>query len=371
MKKLFSILLIVVLGLTILAGCSAKEEQGGQEPQEQSIVVTDMLGRDVEIPANPEKFVNVGVGSLRLYTYVAPLDKLVGVEKIEAEGRSGVPFSAIYSETFNKLPIIGQGGPAGSADPEQILAVGPDVIFNTYARDKADADDLQEKTGLPVIVLSYGESDDVFDEELYASLRLIGKITGEAEKAEEVVTSLEKYKNDLIQRTQGIAVENRPTVYVGALGNRGARGIESTRGNYTLLNVLHAQNVVDSTNHEGAVIIDKEMLLEWDPQYIFIDLDGIHLVEEDYQKNPSFYQALSAVKNENAHVQLPYILLRANLETAIADAYYMGMVLYPNEFSDIDPVAMADEIYIEFLGQPFYQQMVEDYRGFGKITFEN
>lgn len=295
-----------------------------------------------------------------------PLDKLVGVEQNEKEKSTGVPYSIINSDIFKELPTIGQGGPRGSADPEQILNVAPDVIFNTYATDAAAADELQDKTGIPVVALSYGNVD-VFDQDLYDSLILIGKITGEEKRAEEIVSLLKGYHNDLLTRTANISDENKPTVYVGALGSKGPQGIESTRGDYILLNVLNAINVVDETGKKGSMIIDKEKLIEWDPEYIFIDLDGYHLVKEDYKNNSPFYNSLSAVKNGKLHVQLPYVLLRTNLETAIADAYYMGSVLYPKAFSDIVPATKADEIYVNFLGKPFYNQMVEDYRGFGTI----
>ena len=33
-----------------------------------------------------------------------------------------------------------------------------------------------------------------------------------------------------------------------------------------------------------------------------------------------------------------------NIDTVIANAYYIGKVLYPDEFRDIDPAEKADEI---------------------------
>lgn len=368
MKQRFLAVLVVVTLMLALVACSARESAGErEEPGQEPLVITDLLGRQVEVPANPERFVNVGVGTLRLYIYVAPLDKLVGVEQNEKEPSRGVPYSYINNEIFRELPVVGQGGPRATVDPERILSVAPDVIFYADVTGVEEANELQEKTGIPVVVLSYGETD-VFDEDLYTSLLLIGKITGAEERAQEVVALLRGYYEDLTARTAGIREEDRPVVYVGALGNKGPQGIESTRGDYTLLNVLNAVNVVDETGKKGALIIDREKLLEWDPEYIFIDLDGYHLVKEDYQRNPDFYDSLSAVQNGRVHVQLPYILLKTNLETAIADAYYMGTVLYPEAFSDIDPVAKADEIYINFLGKPYYEQMVVDYGGFGAIT---
>ncbi|HHV39064.1 MAG TPA: iron ABC transporter substrate-binding protein [Tepidimicrobium sp.] len=375
MRKGFLLLIGIVILSISLSGCWANKNSimgktiaGDNEGKQDSedIIVTDLLEREVQIPANPTSFVNMGSGCLRLYTYVAPLEKLAGIEQSDKERTMGTPYSIINSDIFMNLPTIGQGGSKASIDPEQILMVKPDVIFSTHATDAKTADELQEKTGIPVVVLSYGVGD-IFDKNIYDSLILIGKVTGEGKRAEEVVNLLEGYHRDLTDRTRDILEEDKPSVYVGALGNKGPQGIESTRGDYTLLNILNAKNVVDETGSKGSLMIDKEQLLSWNPEYIFIDLDGYHIVEEDYKKNANFYDSLSAVKSDNVYVQLPYIRSRINLETAIADAYYMGTVLYPERFADIDPEEKADEIYVELLGSPFYNQMVEDYREFGTI----
>ncbi|NLY09242.1 MAG: iron ABC transporter substrate-binding protein [Tissierellia bacterium] len=378
MKKVWTIILLVTLTLFVSA-CSGRqdENQGGNldgeiitSSEDQVITIIDTLGREVEIPENSERFINVGVGCLRLYTYVGPLDKLVGVERNETEDQRGVPYSILNREYFQTLPIVGQGGPRNAADPEAIVSVSPDVIFHTDATDVAAADELQEKTGIPVVALSYGDVD-VFNEDVYYSLNLIGEITGEEERASEVVGYLKGYYDDLTERASKIAEEDRPSVYVGALGNKGRQGIESTRGDYMMTNVLNAINVVDKTGKKGSFFIDKEQLLVWDPDYIFIDTDGYDLVQEDYDKSPELYDSLTAVKEGRLHAQLPYVLLRTNLDTAIADVYNMGKVLYPEEFSDIDPAEKADEIYVELLGQTFYKQMANDYKPFGAISLDN
>ena len=58
------------------------------------------------------------------------------------------------------------------------------------------------------------------------------------EKAQAAIDFILGCKEDLESRTQDIPEADRPTAYVGALGARGAHGIESTRGQYTLLDVI-------------------------------------------------------------------------------------------------------------------------------------
>jgi iron complex transport system substrate-binding protein len=329
------------------------------------------LGRKVSVPADVSRVIAIGPGALRLYVYAGNLDYVVGVEQIEASSPTGRPYLLANPE-LAELPIIGQGGPNNAPDPEKILMVAPDVILSTYATDAAAADELQAKTGLPVVVINYGSigfgTTSIFGEAVQDSLRLIGDIAGQTEKAQAAIDFLQRIQQDLDSRTKDIPDADKPAVYVGGLGARGAHGIESTQGKYALLDAIHAKNVVDETGESGSIMIDKEKLLAWDPDYIFIDQGGFAAVLEDYQKNPTFYKSLSAVQNGQVYAQLPYNYYSTNIDTAIADAYYLGKIICPTAFADIDPAQKADEIYRSLLGQPAYAQMVESFGGFKQLN---
>ena len=98
-----------------------------------------------------------------------------------------------------------------------------------------------------------------------------------------------------------------------------------------------------------------------------MDADGLPLVREDYQNSPALYDALTAVQEGKVYSQLPFKLRHTNLETAIADIYNIGKVIYPDEFSDVELDAKADEIYESFLGAPLYDRMIEDFAPFGTV----
>jgi len=338
------------------------------EPVSQEITVVDRVGRMITLPAPARRVVAIGPGALRLYVYAGNLDYVVGVEEVETGDVSGKPYM-LANPDLAKLPIIGLGGPQNAPDAERLLTVTPDVIFSTYATDAATADELQTQTGIPVVVLSYGGFGitSIFGEDIQASLSLIGQVIGDTSKAERANDFIQKAHEDLKGRTKDIPENEKPSVYVGGLGARGAHGIESTQGQYALLDVIHAKNVVDETGKSGSVMIDKEKLLEWNPDYLFIDLGGYSAVVEDYQKNPDFYLALAAVQNGRVYSQLPYNYYNTNIDTAIANAYFIGSTIYPFAFSDIDPIQKADEIYRFLLGKPLYAIMAEKYGGFGEL----
>jgi iron complex transport system substrate-binding protein len=368
-SRFFTIFVLLVLVSLALSGCNAAAQSGGKQ-----VTVTDLLGREVSLPATVDGVVAIGPGALRLVAYAGNLDIVVGVEQMDADSSTGKPY-LLANPDLAKLPVIGQGGPNNAPDPEKILTIAPDVIFSTYATEASSADELQAKTGIPVVVLSYGGSGfgttAIFDQTVQDSLLLVGQIGGTMKKAQAAVDFIQQVQQDLEARTQDIPEADKSTVYVGGLGSRGTHGIESTQGQYALLEVIHACNVVDETGESGSVMIDKEKLLDWDPDFIFIDQGGYAAVVEDYQKNPTFYESLSAVQNGQVYAQLPYNYYNTNIGTAIADAYYLGKILYPAAFADVDPAQKADEIYTALLGQPVHDQMAAAFGGFGPLTLRD
>lgn len=360
MKKFFALFLVVLT--LILSGCAQEEKQ-----QVEKTVVTDMLGRTVEVPEKVERVLAVGPGALRLIVYLNATDMVVGVEDAEtAWSPMGRPYRMAHPELAEK-PIIGKGGPTPSPNAEAIVAVKPDVIFACYM-DASKANALQQQTGVPVVVLSYGELGNFKAQEIYDSLRLAGKILGKEKRAEDIINFIESAYSDLSSRVEGIPEDAKPAVYVGALGFKGGHGIESTQCNFPPFMAVKAKNVACEANKSGSFFIDKEKLLEWDPDIIFLDENNLHLVLIDYEKNPEIYKSLKAFKNGEIYGILPFNYYTTNIETAIADAYFVGKVLYPDRFSDIDPAEKADEIFKFFVGKELYGEMAEHYGGFKNIA---
>lgn len=358
-NKVLMLFLTLVLGIGIfLTTCM---------PVASKTKITDLVGREVELPDNVNKIACAGPGALRLIVYLNASDKIVGVEDVEKRwGSSGRPYAMAHRE-FKNLPSIGPGGPGRLPDTESLIRLNPDVLFMTYI-DVRTADNIQSKTNIPVVVLSYGKLA-TFSKSLIKSLKLAGWIIGKDKRAKKVIDFIRAIEKDLKTRTRDISNRERPTVYVGGIGYRGAHGIESTEAKFPPFALVNARNVVDEFGgwHH---FIDKEKLLEWDPDIIFIDEGGFRLIKQDYQKNPQFYRSLKSFKNKNVYGLLPFNFYTTNIGTALADAYYVGKVLYPDRFENIRPEEKADEIYTFLVGKPVYIRMKKDFGGFGRIDLE-
>lgn len=334
-----------------------------------SLTLTDMAGRQVGTPLDPGRVVCLGPGALRLVVYLQAQDKVVAVEDMEKANPGGRPYWIAQSR-LKQLPSCGPGGPAAinkKPDLEKILAVAPQVIFVTYM-DAALAEEVQKILKIPVVVLSYG-TFATFDETVFVALKLVGRILDREKRAEAVVAYFESLRVDLQARTAQISTDRvLPGVYVGGIGYRGLQGIDSTEQKYIPFDWVRARNVAEGlpTATGSHAFVDKETLLRLNPDIIFIDGGGLVLVQDDYAEKSAYYNTLKAFNGRNVFLLLPFNWYTTNVGTALADAYAIGKVLYPEAFADIDPEQKCDEIYTFLVGKPVYAQMKQEYGAIGR-----
>lgn len=345
MKKLLCVLLCALL----LSGCTP----AGNGGTENERLLTDALERQVWLPENVSRVVCVGVGALRYSCYLGAADRMVGVEDYETTPGISRLYNYVNFELFRDLPVIGTNG---VPYVEQIIAAAPQVIvMSTSATVRAD--DLQQRTGIPVVVVR--GSDSTLDDAAFETISILGQLYGAEERAQELTQGLLAICADLDSRTAAVPDSEKPSVYVGGVSFKGAHGLEGTEAGYGPLSLIHARNLADSTGQSGAFSIDTEQIFDWDPDVIFLDFNGMSLIEEDYAKNPDFYQALTAVREGRVYSQISFRSFASNLETALADAYYAACILYPEQFRDIDPAEKAGEIFSLLLGENPYEDLKE------------
>ena len=376
MKKIVTMLLMLSM-LLAMAACAGAPEAApaasqaeettaanavSQETAPERRVITDGMDRNVEIPYSVERIVCVGVGALRYTCYVGGADRVVGVEDYETKPGMSRLYNYVNFDLFQNLPVTGTNG-----EPfvEEIINVDPQVIvMSSYASQ--DPDELSQKTGIPVVVVP--GSDTTLDEKAYVTIRILGELYQLEDRAEDLTAYLKSIQKDLDDRTASIAEDAKPTCYVGGVSFKGHHGFEGTEAYYGPFELIHAKNLANTTDQTGAFNIDVEQVLSWDPEIIFLDFNGMNLINEDYGAHPEFYNALTAVQEGKVYSQISFRSSASNLETALADAYYAACVMYPQQFQDIDPVEKAGEIFTKLLGSNPYHDLEEAGYAFCQIT---
>jgi iron complex transport system substrate-binding protein len=313
--------------------------------------VTDLAGRKVTVPRTVERLVALGPGALRLVAYLGATDRIVGIEDMEKRMARGVyvrPYASALDDDLLALPVVGTGGPGALPDPERILMCRPDLVV-AVSLDPGQLNNIQAKTGVPALYLSYGALG-VWRREARRSLRLLGEVLGRAERAAAINEYVASLEQDLAGRTADIAENDRPSAYFGGISYKGAHGLTSTEAGYPPGRMARARNVADRLATGGHLFVDKEQILLWNPTFIFVDAASRLILDQDFERNRAFYRLLEAAESGRMLSLLPYNYYNTNIELALINAYFVGKSLYPERFNDVDMADKAGEIMETFLG---------------------
>ncbi len=357
MKRSIFLILAVVLSLSMLVGCAnqaanstptaAPAQTTAPATEATTRTITDMVGRTVEIPTKVERIVPLA-NAPRMMTYLGIANKAVAISGFNKDTVSPVTAYAYASkDLWANLPVAGtDGGGATDYYPEVIIAAEPDIILCSYAAELAD--EIQTKTGIPVVSVAMGT---LFGEDYEQALRMLGDVCGVSERAEEVITYINTCLDDLATRTANISDEGKPTVMTAGVSFKGTHGIEGVGVNSTIFKVIAANDVSKGISEKSrGMEVDREQILAWDPQIIFLDSGGMELVKQDYAADPDFYAQLQAFQSGNVYQCPSATAYYSNVEIPLANCYYDACILYPEQFADINAEEKANEIFKFFLG---------------------
>lgn len=357
----FAVFFILITGLLVTTAFATGEIRAADSSY---LEIEDRAGRQVEVPGEPENIIVVGSGALRNVLYFESPEIIAGVEEGET-----APDEELYrdyqlaNEELREKPEV---GPHHGGDTELIAAREPDLVI--HSGDAGDAADLQSQIGIPVVYLDFGDLHKYRDT-LFADWKILGEIFGAEGRAEELIDFTEGLIDDLESRTADISPEDRPEVYVGGQSHRGGHGITSVRVPFPPFEFTNVNHVAEKELDYDTVTqanIDREQLLYWDPEYIFLDSSNLDLIEEDISRHAE-YSHLEAIQEERVFTLLPFSSYHRQFSNILANAYFTGSIVYPEEFEDIDAEAKAREIMEEFLGEPVLAGQREHFTIFEQI----
>ncbi|MEL7281049.1 MAG: ABC transporter substrate-binding protein [Pseudomonadota bacterium] len=329
----------------------------------QTITVTDVLDRQVEIPENPQRILlgfyfedTFAVGGPDVY------ERVVGISRDAWEGWRGLQWKA-YVEAVPRIDEIADVGEvdAGTFSLEAALATQPDVaIIAAWQYDVlGDAVGRMEDAGVPVVVLDYNAQQV---EKHVASTLALGAILGEEERAKELADLYAGAHADVAARVA--KADSKPRVYV-ELGRKGADEVDNSYGN-TMWGAL-----IDSAGGENIAMeqvakwgpLSPEYVLAQNPEFVFfagsgwlsrdkavimgpgIGAEKVHARMEPYLGRPG-WDNLSAVSTGEVHA-----LYHGGARTLYDFAFfqYIAKTLHPELFEDVDPQANLTAFFEDYM----------------------
>lgn len=272
---LVTMLLVATLGL---AGC-AKSEPATTEPAKETaaaafpVTVTDDAGREVTIEAAPERIVSLAPANTEIVYALGLLDKLVGV--------------TTYDDYPAEVADIAKVGDFVTPNIEAITAAKPDLILATTGV-QADVITQLEGTGATVVAIDPQTLDA-----LYTSIDTVGKVTGAADAAAEIVDGM---KSDIAAISKAVSAEAPTPCFIEI-----AQDPLYTAGKGTLLDdLITAAGGTNVVTENGYVGYSLEQLVTDDPAAYLATL-GSMSNPDDLAKRAG-YDKLSAVKNDRVYV---------------------------------------------------------------------
>ncbi|NMA12710.1 MAG: ABC transporter substrate-binding protein [Chloroflexi bacterium] len=316
----------------------------------ETVKIIDMNGREIEIPT-PENLEKVYFPSplAQLMIYTINPDKMAGVvSEFSPEQKKFMP-------EVEGLQVFGNFDGGKTANAEQILASGAQAyIFmgpmKLDDKSSASADELQEKLGIPVIVV-----DGLFPQRAEA-YRFLGKIFGEEERCEEMAKYCEETFKEVQTKVASIPDEARVTLYYAEKPN-GLATEPDTSSHAAVFKYAGAKNVanVENTPGSGMTPVTLEQVLAWNPEVIFMGKGSTSPFNE-ITTNPDWAN-IDAVKNGRVYEapNLPFSWIdRPPSSQQYLGLRYVANMLYPDIFK-YDMVKETQKFF-----KLFYQIEISD-----------
>ncbi|AMA71929.1 MULTISPECIES: ABC transporter substrate-binding protein [Aneurinibacillus] len=202
MKKCVSIMIAIML-LVVLAACgnnasdSSGNDSAGQKKQQAQagafpLSITDKTGTEVKLEKKPERIVSVMPSATEIAYAVGAGDKVVGVSNYD-----NYPEEVKTKEKVGDLKV----------NIEKVVSLEPDLILADTGN--GEAIEALRKTGLPVVVMGAKTFDEIYD-----SIEMIGKVTGNEVKAAEVIKRMKDDVREVQEKVKNIPVDKRPNVWI-------------------------------------------------------------------------------------------------------------------------------------------------------------
>ncbi|MFN2364415.1 MAG: ABC transporter substrate-binding protein [Halarsenatibacteraceae bacterium] len=338
MVKLFKsnsiIFIIVILSIFIIstAGQTSSTRQ-----------VTDMLGREVEIPSEINRIATSYTPATLFVVALGAQDKLVAAGK-------GMPKQQIFNELAPEIEDLPEISGGSGINLESVAALDPDlIIISPHGGAAAEADRL-ESIGYPTVIINPEGFYQVAE-----TFEFLGKTLNLEEKAAEI-SGLYQEIEEITAKTRELSDSEKKRVYFAnsqLLDTVGANMLQSD-----LIKIAGGINPAEEVK-SGFIEASSEQLIEWDPDLVI--LSQFYRGElADLYDSPG-YQGIAAFKSNNLK-RIP-----SNIEPWDFPGPASGLIsvwlaekLYPEHYSELDLLKFTDKFYNKIYGQTF-SELTENY----------
>lgn len=368
-RKILSLLFTLVMIISMVGcGTAVKKEETASAPS--TAVFTDMLGREVKLSTNIQRIALVR--TMDIYMLSSILGKELDT-KLVAVGQSfktgDIDGYNMFSKVYSNLDKMKELGSVydDAINVESVVDLNPDIIIVDKQFFNKNCIQKMVSSGLPVVFMD--NNSDPFYGPL-KSMEMVGKMLGKEAKANEMVNYAKGKTDAVLERVQKTTSSGtkKPVLY-WEYGNVAPEKVGQTDGDVTtswgyVWDKLGADSISigvtgQPLNAEKVLASNPDIIIiggaNWNPTDNIMRL-GFFATKQSASEHLSLYTQRAGWSDLNAIKNGRLYALHYNLygrPYGFAGVEEMAKMLYPTEFSDLDPDKDIQEFFSKYMEMPY------------------
>jgi len=323
--------------------------------------VTDLAGRTITLEKPVERIITNNPDNTRIVIALGDGDKLVASDECSiGSGCSGcicqldsnnkticdACWNGVVPGGLQNLPMTNT---RYTSNQEQMASLKPDLILMSSEKD---ADETQEHVGVPVFVAG----TDYTIEGMKKHITAVGSVLGKEEKAQELNSFIDSEVKKVTDISSTIPESEKKKVYYATRGAtkgfydaKEGRDFTRTDNKYEPMTLAGAINVAKDAA-DGNVNVGIEQIIAWNPDVILVAASTPEDSGVDFILKSPELQSVKAIKEGKVYNTFYPNCRGTPHDRNLINMFYIGKLLYPDKFKDIDIEAEGNAIMKKFLG---------------------
>lgn len=349
LKKITAAILVTLLLCISITGCGGqkvtstapKVETNSSTYTNASRTVTNLDGSVITVPVEVNRIATVFGPAYEKVVVLGAEDKIIADGDFHI---SGWPWSNVIYKKLNNVPGIPNAHT--QLNIEDLLKYKLQVVF-----DFPNAKQVQKMKDAGIVDIPYASTGKF--EDTKNILTVYGKVLGK--KEEQAAQEYAKYFDEKVKMvtdiTSKIPENKKPSVYFAN------QKILLTHGNSSdvpeVIKLAGGRCVSQDVKGSSSTQVSVEQLLQWNPEYIFVDhagSSGNEPAESVIKKtlDDTRYQRISAVENQKVFICPTGVFFWDSGVQKVLLLMWMAQKLHPAEFSNLDMAKELKAFYTKF-----------------------
>jgi len=321
-------------GLALASMLAASPLAASAEP----MTIVDEGGYEATFEGPVKRIVALNRYNTEFVRAVAGSDAIVGLDRDAWNDRD-------YWPEVDEGKVVAAN--QGEIDYEKVVAQEPDLFIIPRNGAWQEAREKLAPFGIPVVVLT---GWDVLKHE--ENIALLGKLTGEADRAAALNAFYRKHIDMLKERTAGVAT---PKVYfeadrenVTVLKGSGWHDMIAAAGGKSLFGDVDVASLPESNRNVNIYVVEPEAVAAANPDVVLrltppvlaaVPVEKAQELAASLKARPALADS-NAVKNGHVYLMSYYV---AGGVSKMIGALQLAKWLHPDRFQDVDPDAAMKE----------------------------